>query len=253
MKNEICMTKFVEDALRLSDLVLRSDNPIGEIVGATGTGKSTVARYIAEEYGGVRVACWDGINKVQLLKQIAAGFGMEGAAIHTRLLTDGVPEKFKNVRPLLVVDEANKLNWRALETLRFLSDERDVAVLLVGTEFYERQFTNNRTADLLLQLGRRIGSKRVRMENLDLWECYTCVGQKYFGDLKKGNESKKLITKFWHGCRKGVWGDAVELAKECQRLMKVQNDVSLTEEVLDLALSVFANRHAAQKHNGGDF
>lgn len=250
MKKSICITKFVEDAVNLAEGLLSADNPIGEIVGATGTGKSTVARHIADEFGGVRVACWDGINKVQLLKQIATGFGLEGAAIHTRLLTDGVPEKFKYTRPLLVVDEANKLNWRALETLRFLADERDVAVLLVGTELYERQFTNNRTADLLLQLGRRIGSKRVRMENLDLWECYTCVGKNYFGDLKKDNASKKLITKFWHGCRKGVWGDAVELAKECQRLMKVQGDSVLTEEVLDLALSAFANRHAAQKHGG---
>ncbi len=232
-------TQFIQEALRVAQMTLKADNAIGEIVGETGTGKSTAAQRIVEKFGGVRVSCWDGINKVQLLKQVALAFGIEGAGLHTKLLTQGLPEKRRNERYLLVVDEANKLNWRCLEVLRFLADERGIAVILVGTELYERQFTNTRTAELLLQLGRRIGSKRTKMNKLDRAQCYAHVQSKMLGECL----DKELISKFWHGCRKGVWGDAVELAQECQRLMRVNNLSALNEATLDAALEVFANRH----------
>ena len=240
MEKEIRDTKFVKEALSVARLALESDNPIAEITGGTGSGKSTAARRVVEVLGAKRIACWDGISRHQLLKKAAEALGIEGAGAVDRLLMDAVEEGA--ARKLLVVDEANKLTWRALEALRSLADECNVAVVLVGTEFYERQFTGARTRELLLQLGRRIGAKRTRMGHLDRAETYGHILKPICGDCA----DKEIVTKFWHGCRKGNWGDGMELAKECRRLMEVHELPALNTAVLDAALAWTANRHAVE-------
>ena len=237
---EVRDTKFVKEALSVARLALEADNPIAEITGGTGSGKSTAAKRIVEVLGAKRIACWDGISRHQLLKKAAEALGIEGAGAVDRLLMDAVEEGA--ARRMLVVDEANKLNWRALEALRYLADECNVAVVLVGTEFYERQFTGARTRELLLQLGRRIGAKRSRMGHLDRAETYGHILKPICGDCS----DKEIVTKFWHGCRKGNWGDGMELAKECRRLMEVHELPALNTAVLDAALAWTANRHAVE-------
>ena len=240
MEKEIRDTKFVKEALSVARLALESDNPIAEITGGTGSGKSTAAKRIVEVLGAKRIACWDGISRHQLLKKAAEALGIEGTGAVDRLLMDAAEEGA--ARRMLVVDEANKLNWRALEALRYLADECNVAVVLVGTEFYERQFTGARTRELLLQLGRRIGAKRSRMGHLDRAETYSHILKPLCGDCA----DKEIVTKFWHGCRKGNWGDGMELAKECRRLMEVHELPALNTAVLDAALAWTANRHAVE-------
>lgn len=236
---EVRDTKFVKEALSVARLALEADNPIAEITGGTGSGKSTAAKRIVEVLGAKRIACWDGISRIQLLRQAAAALGVEGNAAVDRLLVEKTED---GPRRLLIVDEANKLNWRALEALRYLADECNVAVVLVGTEFYERQFTGNRTRELLLQLGRRIGAKRTRMGHLDRAETYGHILKPVCGDCA----DKDIVTKFWHGCRKGNWGDGMELAQECRRLMAVHELPALNAAVLDAALAWTANRHAVE-------
>lgn len=237
---EVRDTKFVKEALAVARLALEADNPIAEITGGTGSGKSTAAKRIVEVLGAKRIACWDGISRHQLLKKAAEALGIEGTGAVDRLLMDAVEEGA--ARRMLVVDEANKLNWRALEALRYLADECNVAVVLVGTEFYERQFTGARTRELLLQLGRRIGAKRSRMGHLDRAETYSHILKPLCGDCA----DKEIVTKFWHGCRKGNWGDGMELAQECKRLMAVHELPALNAAVLDAALAWTANRHAVE-------
>ncbi len=237
---EVRDTKFVKEALAVARLALEADNPIAEITGGTGSGKSTAAKRIVEVLGAKRIACWDGISRHQLLKKAAEALGIEGTGAVDRLLMDAVEEGA--ARRMLVVDEANKLNWRALEALRYLADECNVAVVLVGTEFYERQFTGARTRELLLQLGRRIGAKRSRMGHLDRAETYSHILKPVCGDCA----DKEIVTKFWHGCRKGNWGDGMELAQECRRLMAVHELPALNAAVLDAALAWTANRHAVE-------
>lgn len=232
-------TKYLREALAYARRTMEADNPIMEIVGETGTGKSTAARRVAETIGAARVACWDGITRHQLLREIASAFGYEGAGATDRMLTDR-REPEPESRRAVVVDEANKLNWRSLEALRYLADECNVAVVLVGTELYERQFVHARTRELLVQLGRRIGAKRVRMGRLDRAETYAHVIRPLLGEVA----DKDVVTRFWHGCRKGVWGDAVELASECRAIMAAQDIAVLTPAVLDAAIAWSANRHA---------
>ncbi len=233
---EVRDTKVLREALALADLVLDSPNPIGEITGPAGTGKSVAGRVIADKHRAMRVAAWDGITRHQMLSAVAASLGIEGGGAVERLLRRGEDAP----RALLVVDEANKAGWRVLEALRYLADECNVALILIGTELYQRQFTSARTRHLLLQLGSRIGPKRVSTRHLDRAETYTHVMRPAFGDVA----DREMVTAFWTGCRKGNFREAVELAGECRRLMAANALQSLTPAVLDMAVGWMANRHA---------
>ncbi|MCX8016346.1 MAG: ATP-binding protein [Rhodocyclaceae bacterium] len=234
-------TKYLKEALLTARRVMAADHPIGEIVGSPGTGKSTAAKVIAEQMGGARIACFSGMTRHQLLRDCARALGLEGHGAVDRMLSDR-REAEADTRRLLIVDEANKLNWRGLEALRYLSDECNVAVLLVGTELYERQFVSPKSRDYLVQLGSRIGAKRCRMGMLDRAETYTHVMRPILGDVA----DKEVVTRFWIGARKGVWRDALELAQECRAIMDAQGVTALTMAVLDAALAWSANRHAVE-------
>ncbi|MDM7462173.1 MAG: ATP-binding protein [Tepidimonas taiwanensis] len=231
-------TKVVRAALALAELVLAADNPIGEITGPAGSGKTVAGRAIVQRHAALRIAAWDGMTRHQLLVAVAQMLGIEGPGAADRLLRRGAEQE----RALLVVDEANKCSWRVLETLRYLADECAMAVLLIGTELYSRKFTDARTRPLLIQLGSRIGAKRVATRHLDRAETYAHVIRPIFGDV----ESKDVVTAFWTLCRKGNYREAVELAGECQRIMASNGIQSLTPAVLELAGKWMANRHAVE-------
>lgn len=234
-------TKYMKEALLTAQRVLAADHPIGEITGSPGTGKTTAARAIAERHGGARIACWDGMTRHQVLREAAAQLGIEGAGAVDRLLAARC-EADQASRRLLVVDEANKLNWRCLEALRYLADECNVAVLLVGTELYERQFASPRSRDYLVQLGSRIGAKRCRMGLLDRAETYAHALKPIVGEVT----DREIVTRFWTASRRGVWRDALELAQECRAIMDAQGVTVLTMQVLDAAIAWSANRHAVE-------
>ncbi|TXF11992.1 ATP-binding protein [Pelomicrobium methylotrophicum] len=228
----------MKEALALAEMVLEAENPIGEITGPAGTGKTMAGWAIAERFRCLRVAAWDGITRHQMLVTVATRLGMEGPGVAERLLARGYGAE----RRLLVVDEANKLSWRVLETLRYLADECGIAVILIGTELYSRKFSEARTRPLLLQLGSRIGAKRVSTRHLDRAETYAHVIRPLFGEIT----DKELVTAFWSGCRKGNFREAMELAGECQRVMAANQIQTLTPAVLEMAVKWMANRYAVE-------
>lgn len=238
VKRETRETKVVKEALALAELVLESENPIGEITGPAGSGKSMAGWAVCERMRAMRVAAWDGITRHQMLVAVAARMGIEGPGAVERLLGRGYGAE----RRLLVVDEANKLGWRVLEALRYLADECGIAVILIGTEIYTRQFTAARTRGLLLQLGSRIGAKRVATRHLDRAETYAHVIRPAFGDVG----DRELVTAFWVGCRRGNFREAAELAGECKRIMAQNGMQALTPAVLELATKWMANRHGIE-------
>lgn len=240
--HELVETRQAKEAMALADVIMAAgDSAIGELVGETGTGKTAAARLIADRYQGVRVAAFEGMGRYALLQALVAVAGVDGPyAKWIPGLGEAAEQRIqrgRGARPLVIIDEANKLRWEALEMARYLCDELGWAVLLVGTELYERKFLDARTRPLLMQLGSRIGAKRVRMTTLDKADTYIYVMRPAFGEV-----AADLINRFWQGCRKGNWREALELAGACRRIMATNEVGVLTQPVLESALSWAANK-----------
>lgn len=231
-------TRAVAAALEMAAVVREAEAAaIGEIVGETGTGKTMAGRAVAEAFGALRIAAWQGVTRYQLLRAIAEAAGVDVPAWRAvPALAEWAAAQGE--RPLLLVDEANKLRWDGLELVRYLADECGFGVILIGTELYESRFVDARTRPLLLQLGRRIGAKRVRMGPLDRAETYEHVIRPRFGDVA----DKAVVQAFWEGCRKGYWGEAVELAEACARAARAAQVAGLAMPVVQGALKYMANR-----------
>jgi DNA transposition AAA+ family ATPase len=240
MARQIRETKTVKEALLIADAVMQATHPIGEIVGPPGTGKTFCGIAVAQRRGGMRLVSWEGMTRHQLAAEVARAIGLEGPGVVDRLLKSRA-EPDQDTRRLIVLDEANKLGWRALELVRYLSDECNLAFLLIGTEMYTRKFTDGRTRDMLLQLGSRIGAKRITTRHMDRAETVAHVMFPKFGK----DIDKEVATVFWQYARRGNFREAVELADECLRIMQTNNMQTLTPAVLELAQKWMANRQVA--------
>lgn len=238
---EYAPTKSMKDALALAvKLTKAEDSAIGEITGETGTGKTAAGRHILRSLDKTyRVCLHKGMSPHKLMKTIARKVLGEkpGASDEWEEKLTEFAESDEARRPLLIIDEGNAGTWNLFERLRHVADECGFAVLLLGTELYTQQFKDARTAPLLLQLGRRIGAKRVKLKHMDRAETLVHVIKPRFGDV-----DLKVATEFWKACRKGNWGEAVELADACKRLMEANPQYTqLNQIVLNSAMADLAN------------
>lgn len=231
---ETIETRQVRDAIRMAQSVM--DSPaghIGQLVGEPGTGKTWAGKCLVERLGAVRVCCSQGISNRGLAAKVYTAFGGEKSSGSANSLV----EKLEPMVPgrLLVVDEANHLRWQQLEILRYLADEADMGLILVGTDLMDRPFKNGRTATYLAQLASRIGAKRVRFERISaLEEVAGYMIQPHFGKVDKATASA------FHKQAKGYWRDAAELAAACRRVLETQGLEKLNPVVVEAAANWMA-------------
>ncbi len=119
------------------------------VVAFTGAGKTytsqAVVQNLSDEYsvGYVRVTEMNGRSRLSLWNDIARAFPQMhvfrdgdriGSLVYTR-----VRDMFKNTHGVIVIDEAQKLSDKNLESLRDLFDTTDVSlVFMASSQFYER-------------------------------------------------------------------------------------------------------------------
>lgn len=234
---DIIETDFVISSIKMiSSVMSNQSNRIGQIVGPPGTGKTFTSLYLAERFQGIRVRAFSGISRRDLVNMIARALKFEGRlGTPYGSLMEWLMRNAKN--KLILVDEANHLNWRQLEPLRDLSDETGAGIILIGTQLMERQFEDGRTSIFLAQMTSRIGGKRVhfkpffRDEEVGAFFVQPVFGQKAM--------NKKLLTAFRIACH-GNWREASELTHTCLRIMREQGFEKLTQDIIHTAATFMA-------------
>ena len=205
------------------------DARIGQITGASGTGKTAAGKWLSQRFDGVRVCAIHGLTPGVLLQSVARGFGLTvkfgqiGVAQVIEVLAPVVRDR------LIVVDEANHLSWQCLEALRYLPDEHNAALVFTGTPIFTETLSKAQNRVLMAQLVRRIGAKRVVFDALGL----EAIGEYVIGP--RFGEVNKTIAKKFQTYSGGYWGEAVELADACTRIMAQNQQQKLTETIVDSA------------------
>ena len=243
MNQEIIETQDLRYACAMAVAVMTSSTRVGRLLGEPGTGKTAATLHLASLPPAalsarmvVRICCRRGQTESALARKIAECLGVMGKG-STDAIINACEKPADGV--LFIFDEANHLRWQHLERLRYLSDECGAGILLVGTDLLQRTFIDGRNAAYLAQLSRRIGTRQVRMGRMDVKQTAAYVLQPRFGA-----GVPQPLAKQFHSATKGYWGESIELAEGCQRVMTA-NGVSFNADALSAAIKDLADRRAA--------
>lgn len=178
---------------------------IAVLYGMPGSGKSIVAReFVAAHPESVFIEVVPGIRVGTLLRRIADKVGLAGVKREDELVF-ALAEEFKRRDSVLVIDEAEHLTIKGLESIRRIHDFSKVPVLLVGTYGLLKNFKGH-NGELLQLYSRAKG----RCEFRELSDTDMTL---LFGD------HAKAVAKYTRHLRR-----AVNLYHKAKRYAHMQNE-----------------------------
>lgn len=141
---------------------------IAVIHGGAGLGKTSTARWYASTRPNVWIAVMTPAtcSLAPCLERVLEACGVRGQGGRAARLEEALRMRVNGVRGLLIVDEAQHLSLRALETLRALHDATGAGLALMGNAVVYARLTGGRRAAEFAQLFSRVG-KRVRLTQVE--------------------------------------------------------------------------------------
>jgi DNA transposition AAA+ family ATPase len=230
-KYNIVETNDIKRAVALVNTVLESNDRIGRIIGASGSGKTTISEYLAANMDVIRITPWAGISRKGILQLVAQPLGISQHLSLDALMFQ-LREFLQTEQIIIVIDECNHLNWKHLEILRYLPDECNAALILSGTPLFEQLFNVGRSHVYLQQLKGRIGTKEIHLEPLRAKDVAAYVMQPRMEPQKV---TQPLAKEFYRYTDKGNFRIATDLMGACERVMTTNQKAELTKEVIQAA------------------
>ena len=134
------------------------------VYGGAGLGKSKAAARYQELNPQVWVATMTagGRSMAGCLERAAMACGLRSVNMRPWRLEAEIADRIRGTHGLLIVDEAQHLDTRALEVLRGLHDQAGIGLALMGNELLYARLTGGRRSAEFAQLFSRVG-KRVRL------------------------------------------------------------------------------------------
>ena len=137
---DVIETGYIKQCVAMAQTTINSlFNKIGIIIGEPGTGKTIASHYLAQRLNGHRFCCNSGMSKKSLLTTIARQFGLIKPTASSDELTNFLSSKLNG--QLIILDEANHLGVKQLESLRYFTDE--IGAILIGTDILAQILEDN--------------------------------------------------------------------------------------------------------------
>ena len=137
---------------------------VAVVYGGAGVGKTVAARRYAESRPNVWVATMTAGSRTigPCLERCALAVGIRHVPSRSWRIESALVDRVRGAAGLLVVDEAQHLDVRALEGLRGIHDAGGVGLALLGSELVYARLTGGGRSASYAQLFSRVG-KRVRL------------------------------------------------------------------------------------------
>ncbi|GBF05879.1 hypothetical protein DAERI_060139 [Deinococcus aerius] len=130
------LTKGLKHTLARMKYAVESGSPLMLVVGTHGGGKSTAAKLFAEGQGGLYYEVPPQYRAKDVVADLCRRLGIsvgEGYRLRTEVLVDFLRQ---HPRPILL-DEAQRLKYEALDQLKYIADRAGVTVILIGSPWLE--------------------------------------------------------------------------------------------------------------------
>ena len=141
---------------------------IAVVYGGSGLGKTAAARRYASNWPNAWLATMTPSTAAlgPCLERVLEACGVQEPGARGARLEAALRTRVNGDRGLLIVDEAQHLNLRALEALRGLHDATGAGLALLGNELVYTRLTGGRRAAEFAQLFSRVG-KRLRLTQVE--------------------------------------------------------------------------------------
>ncbi len=157
----------VRNSKRILQVVhmVRATNDVGLIVGPAGCGKTSTLRHHAENSTGVIYVEADGtMNTVRTVLLSIIDELKEDARGSNNALMRRIMDALRNTNRMIIIDEAQHLSPKALDTVRALNDRIGVSIIYAGNPKILKQL-DGALKDDFGQLKSRIGGRCVLSNN----------------------------------------------------------------------------------------
>ncbi|WJG22181.1 AAA family ATPase [Vibrio furnissii] len=155
------MTKTAE--LIMTDLnYARAAGEIVAIFGSSGVGKSEALREYQRNNNNVWMimACPSCSSLTSCLYELALELGLDDAPRRKDLLSRVVRNRLRNSDGLVIIDEADHLDYPTMEELRIIQEQTGIGMVFVGNNKVYTQLTGGRRNEDFARLFTRIAKKR---------------------------------------------------------------------------------------------
>ncbi|WP_115720165.1 AAA family ATPase [Gallaecimonas mangrovi] len=134
---------------------------ISVVYGASGVGKTTAAREYAKQHSNVWLitASPSCATTTEILFELALELRMDDAPRRKGQLSRAVKHRLQGTGGMVVVDEADHLEYAALEELRILQEQTGIGMVLMGNNRVYTQLTGGRRSEDFARLFSRIAKK----------------------------------------------------------------------------------------------
>ena len=211
------LTTSFRRALGRMEYAVQRKSPLALLVGTHGGGKTTAARVFAASRKDALF--WEvppGYDEKRLMADLCAKLNItagEGYHVRTQVVVDHLSEHPR----VLMLDEAQRLNYRVLDLLKYVADRSRSTVILIGSPWLEQQL--ERRTDISSRVW-----VRARVEPLGLDE---------FRELYKGEGYTPAVLDELHALTGGVLRVLTALLTHLEAALSHQK--VLTRETLTVA------------------
>lgn len=194
---------------------------IAVVYGGAGLGKTKAARHYAAGHPNVWVATMTSSTNTlgPCLERIAVACGLRPSNTRAFRIEADLVERLEETNGLLIIDEAQHLNTRAIEALRGLHDATGVGLAIMGNEVIYSRITGGRRSAEFAQLFSRIG-KRVRLTRprkddveslLDAWGITGREEREAVLEIARSPGALRMVTKALRLATLFAKGESVQL------------------------------------------
>jgi DNA transposition AAA+ family ATPase len=202
--------------------IAQSDKMITVIVGDAGLGKTMALDFYTHEHPSTTslIRVNPTYKDATILKAIADSLGLQNTG-RKDVLFDEIVAKLRGTGRMIIVDEADYLNVKALDVLRRIHDEAEVPVVLIGLEKLKKMISS--VSEKYRQIFSRMFAVKLPQLTLDDTRMIT-------GNVLDASES---IIAHLHKVAQGNARKLVNLIIRTQRLMSLNNkglDIGIINE-----------------------
>lgn len=220
---------------------------LGMVYGAAGLGKTRTGKEFRRQRGStVLLMTADETTRSPFAFLVALAHALDVSATATIQKTkDEIAAKLAGSGRLLIVDEAQKLTYKAVETLRAIYDKGGFGLVLLGNEILWRTFTAGRTRSEYDQLVSRVGIKRVIQPGLE-HDDVARIAVQYLGH--RDPECIDFLT-----AKAGDRGGIRSVVKHCERayqLAQLDERTAVTVQDLQAASKMMGEAAMPVRGNG---